>query len=100
MTETFSVKKLTLVAIFGAIAALLTLIDFPLLFIAPGFYKLDFSEIPVLIAAFAVGPVAGVLTELLKVLLNLLFNGTVTAFVGEAANFFMGCALIIPAGII
>lgn len=46
------------------------------------------------------GPVAGVLIELIKILLNLLINGTYTAGVGEFANFGIGCALVVPAGII
>ena len=55
---------------------------------------------PILIGAFALGPVAGVLTELVKVLLNLVVNGTQTAFVGEFANFVMGCMFVLPASLI
>ena len=54
----------------------------------------------VLIGAFALGPAAGVVIELLKVLLNLLIDGTVTAGVGELANFIMGCSFFLPAAII
>ncbi len=88
------------VAMLGAVSTVLMLIEFPLLFIAPPFYKLDLSEIPVLIGTFAMGPLAGVLIELIKVLLNLVINGTITAGVGELANFVVGCAFIIPAGFI
>ena len=88
------------VAMLGAISAILMLIEFPLPFIAPPFYKLDFSEVPVLIGTFAIGPLAGVLIELVKVLLNLVINGTITAGVGELANFVVGCSFIIPAGLI
>lgn len=87
------------VGILAAVAALLMLLEFPLPF-APSFYELDFSEISVLIAGFALGPVAGVLTELLKVLLNLVIGGTTTAFVGEAANFVTGVAFVLPASLI
>ena len=59
--------------------------DRPLWF-APSFYELDFSEIPVMICAFAMGPVAGVAAELCKVLLKLVLKGTTTAFVGDFAN--------------
>ena len=73
--------------------------EFPLPF-APAFYKLDFSEIPVLITAFAFGPVAGVMVEFCKIVLNLLMDSTTTAFVGELANFMVGCSFILPASII
>ncbi len=92
-----SLVYITKVGILAALAAVLMLFEFPLPFIAPPFYKLDFSELPVLIGSFALGPVAGILIELIKNLLNLLFEGTTTAFVGELANFLMGCAFVLPA---
>ena len=67
---------------------------------APAFYKLDFSELPIMIVTFAFGPVAGVLTEFIKILLKVMFKSTSTAFVGELANFCVGASLILPASII
>lgn len=50
MKKLFTTKNLALMAIFAAIAAILmVLIEIPVVFIAPSFYKLDFSEIPILI---------------------------------------------------
>ncbi len=95
-----SPKYIATVGVCSALAAVLMLLEFPLLFLAPEFYKLDFSELPVLICTFYLGPVAGVLTEFLKILLKLLFKGTSTAFVGELANFVVGCAMILPATMI
>ena len=92
-------RKLTMVGMFSAIAAILMIFEFPLPF-APAFYKLDFSEIPVLITAFAFGPVAGVIVEFCKIVLNLFMDSTTTAFVGELANFMVGCSFILPASII
>ena len=46
------------------------------------------------------GPVAGVIIEFVKVLLNLLIDGTTTAFVGEFANFLIGCAYVVPASMV
>ena len=91
MTNT-SKKTRTLVEIgmLGAIATVLMLFEFPLPFIAPPFYELDFSEVPVLVGAFALGPVAGATIELVKILINLLVNGTNTAFVGEIGNYIIG----------
>lgn len=80
----------------AAIAVVLMLFEIPLPF-APTFYKIDLSEVPILIAAFAMGPLAGAVAELIKILLNLVINGTSTAFVGEFANFLIGCALVLPA---
>lgn len=95
----FTVANMAKIGILSAIAVLLMLLDIPLWF-APSFYKIDLSEMVVAIGAFAMGPVAGVLIELLKVLLNLLLNGTDTAAVGEFANFVIGCSLIVPAALI
>ncbi|WP_312101881.1 ECF transporter S component [Lachnoclostridium sp.] len=91
-----NVRRMVTIAVLSTIAVVLMFFEFPLWF-APGFYKLDFSELPVIIGAFTFGPVAGITIELIKVVLNLLSNGTTTAFVGEFANFLMGCVFIIPA---
>lgn len=94
-----NLRMVVQIAMLGAIAVVLMMFEIPLGF-APSFYKLDFSEVPVLLGTFSMGPVAGVLIELIKILLNLLINGTYTAGVGEFANFGIGCALVVPAGII
>ncbi len=95
----FSTKTIAKIGVLGAIAAIIHIFDFALPF-APNFYKLDFSEIPVLLGAFSLGPVAGVVIELVKVLLKLILKGTTTAIVGDFGNFLVGCALILPAAII
>ena len=89
-------RRVAYVGIFAAISAVLVYFEFPLPF-APGFYELDFSEIPVLICSFSLGPVAGVVCEFLKVVLKLFLKGTSTAFVGDLATFVVGSALILPA---
>ena len=93
-------RKLVEIGMLGAIATVLMLFEFPLPFIAPPFYELDFSEVPVLVGAFALGPAAGATIELVKILINLLINGTATAFVGEIGNYLLGCSFIIPAALI
>ena len=90
---------ITYTAIFACMAGVLMLFELPLFF-APGFYKLDISEMPVLICTFYLGPVAGVMTELVKVMVKLLLKGTTTAFVGDFANFVVGCSFVLPASII
>lgn len=94
-----STRKITMIGMFSAVAAILHMLDFPVPF-APVFYKLDFSEIPALIGTFAFGPVAGVMIEFCKILLKLLFKNTSTAFVGDMANFVIGCSFLVPASII
>ena len=90
-----STRKIAMIGVFSAIAAVLMLFEFPLPF-APSFYELDFSEIPALVGTFAFGPVAGVMIEFVKILLKLLMKGTSTAFVGDLANFVVGCSFILP----
>lgn len=92
-------RRAAYIGIFAAIAALLMYIEFALPF-APGFYELDFSEIPVLICSFSLGPVAGVVCEFVKEMLKLLLKGTSTAFVGDLANFVVGCSFILPASVV
>lgn len=92
----FTTRKLAMIGMFSAIAMVLHLFDFPLFF-APGFYKLDFSELPILVGTFAFGPVAGVMMEFIKIVLKLFVKGTSTAFVGDLANFVVGCSFILPA---
>lgn len=91
-------RAITFIAMFSAIAAILHIVDIPLFF-APSFYKLDFSELPVMICAFYMGPVAGVTCEFVKIILKLLIKGTSTAFVGDLANFLVGCSFALPAAI-
>ena len=90
-------RRITLISICSAIAMVLHVLDFPLLFIAPEFYKLDFSELPVLLCGFYLGPSSAVACEGVKVLLKLLVKGTSTAFVGDFANFVVGCSFVLPA---
>lgn len=92
-------KNIAKMAILSAIACILMYIEFPLP-IAPSFYKIDFSEVAALMGGFAMGPLAGVLIEAFKLILKIALKGSETAFVGEFANFIVGCGLIIPATII
>lgn len=90
-------RKLVMTAMLGAIATVLMFfsVSVPLM---PSFIKLDFSELPALIAAFTLGPVSGVAVCLIKNLVNAL--STSTACVGELCNFLLGAAFVLPAGFI
>ena len=93
-----NVHKITITAIMGAVGFILMLLEFPLAFIIPSFIKLDFSELPALITAFAIGPWWGVIVCLIKNVLHL-FAGS-TAGVGELSNFVLGAIFVFIAGII
>lgn len=94
-----STRKIVVIGMFSALSAILMLLEIPVPF-APPFYKLDFSELPAMIGTFAFGPVAGVMIEFVKIVLKVLIKGTSTAFVGELANFVVGCSLLIPAAFV
>ncbi|MBO5867551.1 MAG: ECF transporter S component [Oscillospiraceae bacterium] len=93
-------RYITIASVCSAIAAILHMLDFPLPFLAPGFYKLDLSELPVMLCGFYLGPTGAVVCEAVKILLKLLLKGTSTAFVGDFANFVIGCSLVLPASIV
>ncbi len=93
-------RRVSIIGICSALAAVLHMLDFPLVFLAPEFYKLDFSELPVMLCGFFLGPSAAVACEGVKILLKLLLKGTSTAFVGDFANFAVGCSLVLPAVIV
>ncbi|MDL2296057.1 ECF transporter S component [Lachnospiraceae bacterium OttesenSCG-928-E19] len=102
MTNTGSkmgARTIAQIGMLAAVAAILMYFEIPLPF-APSFYEIDFSEVPVLIGTFTMGPVAGAIIELVKVLLKLVLKGTLTLGVGDVANFLIGCSLCVPAGII
>ncbi len=94
--KTSAARRAASVGLLSAISAVLMLFELPMPF-APSFYKLDLSELPVMIGAYAFGPSVGVLIEFIKIILKLFMKGTSTAFVGELANFAVGSSFVIPA---
>jgi riboflavin transporter FmnP len=90
---------ITRVAILSAAAFALNYIEFPVPFF-PAFLQLDFSDIPALIGTFALGPSAGIIVELIKNILHLIFKWNIGSPVGELANFIVGIALVGTAGFI
>ena len=91
------VSSITIIAIFSAISYVLAFLELPAP-LAPSFARMDFSNVPALLVSFAIGPVAGMFVELIKNLLQLPSTGT--AGIGELANFLMGAAFVMPAGMI
>ncbi|MEG0017797.1 MAG: ECF transporter S component [Hydrogenoanaerobacterium sp.] len=97
MNKKLNIRKMTMTAMLAAVATVLMFFSFsvPLM---PSFIKLDFSELPALLAAFTFGPASGIMVCLVKNLVNLLF--TTTGGVGELSNFILGALFVFPAGFI
>lgn len=93
-----STKTLVKISILAVLAYVLMLLELPIP-IFPTFLKIDLSDVPALIGGFALGPVAGMLIQLIKVLLHFITDST-TAGVGSFANFVVGSAYVVPASII
>lgn len=93
----FNPRKMAMTAVLAAVATVLMFLSFSVP-VMPSFIKLDFSELPALIAAFSIGPLSGVAVCFIKNLVNVLF--TTTAGTGELCNFLMGATFVLPAGLI
>ncbi|EOU1741870.1 ECF transporter S component [Clostridium perfringens] len=98
-TKTLNTNRFIKLSLLSAIAVILMYIDFPVIPIFP-WLKIDLSDVPALMGAFAFGPLSGVIIELMKNLLILIVKGTGTGFVGELANFLVGVALVWPAALV
>lgn len=97
--RTWTTKNMVKISVLGVISVALMLIDISSWF-APPFLKLDIADLPSLIGAFAMGPMAGVMVQMLKNILNLLIEGSVTGGVGELSNFLVGSTFVYTAGLI
>ena len=93
MNTSKSVNKLVKISVLVAMAFILMLFELPIPGFPP-FLEFDLSDLPPLIGGFALGPVAGVIVEGGKILLNLLFTGSITGGVGEVANFIIGASFV------
>ena len=96
----FSSTRIAMIALFSALAALLYIFNFALPFAFPAFLEFRFSDVPVLIGTFALGPLSGCVIVVMMVLIKLVCVSTSTMFVGDAADILVGFALVIPAGLI
>ncbi|MGN0665034.1 MAG: ECF transporter S component [Huintestinicola sp.] len=96
--ETSKIRWLTVTAMMGAMSTVLMMLEFPVPALIPPFIKFDFSDLPALISAFAMGPLSGVCVCLIKNLINLMH--TSSGGVGEISNFILSCFFVLPAGII
>lgn len=98
--EHWNTKTMVKISVLGVISFILMFFELPMPFLAPTFMKIDISDLPSLIGSFAIGPMAGVIIQLLKNVLNVLIEGTTTGGVGELANFVVGSAFAYTAGFV
>ena len=91
------IRFITVTGILGAVSTVLMMLSFSVPFM-PSFIKLDFSELPALIAAYSMGPLSGITVCFIKNLINVTM--TTTGGVGELSNFILGACLVAPAGFI
>ena len=92
--------NITVAAMLSAVAFILQFIEFPIPMLIPAFVKMDFSDLPALLGAFALGPVYGVVISAVKNILHIVISGTSTAGVGELCNFMLGAVFSAVAGFI
>ena len=97
--STRRVRNLAVTGMLSAVGCVLMMFDFPLPMIIPSFVKMDFSELPALLASFSIGPVSGIMVCLLKNVLSAIFHGS-TLGIGEVCNFLMGAVFTGVAGLI
>ena len=93
-----NIRKIAVTAVLAALAAVIQLLEIPVPMLIPSFVKLDFSELPALIASFVISPWAGIPVCLIKNLIKL--TTTSSAGVGELCNFLLGVCMVVPAGLI
>ena len=88
----FTTSNLVKISVLGVLSFLIMYIEFPLMFF-PDFLQIDLSDLPAVIGGFALGPVAGLVIELIKNILHFMFKSQ-TGGVGEVANFLVGGAFV------
>ncbi|MCI8499151.1 MAG: ECF transporter S component [Clostridia bacterium] len=96
----FSATRIAIIALFGALSGVLYIFGFPISAAFPVWLELNFSDIPALIGTFALGPLSGTIILVVKILIKLVFKSTSTVFVGELADFLIGLAFLLPAGLL
>lgn len=97
--KVLTTKNLTMIAMLSAISAVLMVFEIQLPF-SPSFIKFDFSDLPVMLGGFLMGPLAGGIIAFMKILLHFLLNGTTSFFVGDLSNFLLTLSFVLPASFI
>lgn len=93
--NTWSIQKLVMTGMLAAVAGVLMSLEFSVPMMPP-FYKVDFSDVPAVIAIFMMGPMSGACVEIIKILIKLITVGTNTMYVGELANLLGVILFVVP----
>lgn len=96
----FSSTRIALIAMFATLAGVLYIFNFSMPVAFPSFLDFKFSDIPVLIGSFTLGPISGAIIVVVQILIKLVIEGTTTNFVGELSDLMTCCAFAVTAGVI
>ena len=94
----FNIRTIAVTGMLGALATVLMFLEFPIPMLIPPFIKFDFSDLPALLGAYALGPVAGIIICLIKNVVHLAASQSM--LVGELSNFILGSVFVFTAGIV
>ncbi len=95
MSNKTNIQKLVYTALLAALAGVLMTLEFNIPFFPP-FYKIDFSDMPTVIALFSMGPFSALFVEISKILIKLITIGTSSMFVGDFSNLLGAFLFVIP----
>ncbi len=90
-----NIQKLIYTGMLAALAGALMSLEFSVPMMPP-FYKVDFSDVPSIIALFLLGPASAAWVEIIKILIKLITVGTNTMFIGEFANLIGTAIFVVP----
>ncbi len=90
-------RSIAITALFAAVSTVLMFLSFGVPFV-PSYLKIDFSDLPALLASFALGPIHGVAVSFIKNAVNVFFS--TTGGIGELSNFLLSALFVFPAGLI
>ena len=90
------VKTIAFVGLMGAVSAILTVFRFPLPFLPP-FLSFDLSGLMEMIGGFMFGPFAAVCIVIVKIMLQLVIQGSFSFGTGEVQNLILSCSYVLPA---
>lgn len=99
MNQKWSTNKLVLTAMLAAVSGVLMSLEFSMPLMPP-FYKIDFSDVPTVIALFTMGPGSAISVEVIKIIIKLITVGTNSMYVGELANLLGILLFIVPVWLI
>ena len=93
------VKKIAFIGLMGAVSAVLMLFRFPIPFMPP-FLSFDLSGLMEMLGGFMFGPMAAACIIVVKILLQLVMQGSFSLGTGELQNLILSCSYVLPALII